>query len=64
MFNIETGESEGRAGITKCGQIIAESLETKENDYWNAQNRAVLLNDSVHYIHNEEVLSAKWGSNK
>ncbi|MCP4693915.1 MAG: hypothetical protein GY859_38125, partial [Desulfobacterales bacterium] len=65
MFDITTGESGGQAGIEKSGHIIAESIGNQDDSYWGwARDRAVLLNDSVHYIHNEKVISAEWGGDE
>lgn len=51
----------GKAGITLSGHLIAEE-RSDDNiyDYGYGNDRALILNDSVHFIHEGKVWSALW----
>ncbi len=68
LLKIHTGESGGPARIEKLGQIITESDEAgdishphKFADMGCQCDRIVLLNNSVHYFHFDELFSTPWG---
>ena len=60
LFDIDL---QGNNGITTAGQLIAEEpSDEKTYDYGFGYDRALILNDSAHYIHEGKVWSASWGS--
>lgn len=58
LFDIDV---QGETGITLSGQLIAEE-RSDENmyDYGFGYDRALILNDSAHFIHEGQVWSALW----
>ena len=60
LFDINV---EGGSGITMSGQLIAE-VRSADNiyDYGYGNDRALILNDSTHFIHEGKVWSALWTS--
>ncbi|MBF0621607.1 MAG: beta-propeller domain-containing protein [Magnetococcales bacterium] len=68
LFDIYSdGASSLQERIDPIGQITISSRDNGDTDggYWYfAQDRALLLNDSVHYIHGGQVWSGIWGDNK
>lgn len=60
LFNIDV---EGEDGITAAGQLIAEEQSAEKTyDYGFGYDRALILNDSAHFIHEGKVWSAPWSS--
>lgn len=54
---------QGEIGITLSGQLIAEERSAdKIYDYGYGNDRALILNDSTHFIHEGKVWSALWSS--
>jgi len=59
-FEIETGAN---AGITQHGKMIVESWS--EQQPWGPQrygDRSIIVNDSIYYIHGEQVFGANWNA--
>ncbi|MBI5406942.1 MAG: beta-propeller domain-containing protein [Nitrospirae bacterium] len=60
LFDIDL---EGDNGITLSGQLIAEERSAEKTyDYGYGYDRALILNDSAHFIHEGKVWSASWVS--
>jgi len=64
LFEIETGDHPGtEAGIKKTGDIIVEQDNSSQDYYYSrSSDRAVIVDDRVHYIHNANVWSADWNT--
>jgi uncharacterized secreted protein with C-terminal beta-propeller domain len=64
LFDIFTdGRPDQEASIEERGRIIVEQRSETNTDFWywnDSKDRAVLLEDSVHYIHDGQVWSAAW----
>ncbi|MBX2823373.1 MAG: beta-propeller domain-containing protein [Gammaproteobacteria bacterium] len=59
-FEVETGAN---AGITQHGKMIVESWSDQQP--WGPTrygDRSVIVNDSVYYIHGEQVFGANWNA--
>jgi len=58
-FDIRDGDD---AGITPRGALIVESASSGEQSYGPQQygDRAVMVNDSVFYVHGKDVWGARW----
>ncbi|MEK6713903.1 MAG: beta-propeller domain-containing protein, partial [Nitrospirota bacterium] len=60
LFDIDV---QGKTGITLSGQLIAEERSADNiYDYGYGNDRALILNDSTHFIHEGKVWSALWSS--
>lgn len=63
LFDIDTGENPDRAaGIKNIGKLIVESRSTGQTESYRSSNldRSVILEDSVHYVHDGKVWSQEW----
>ena len=60
LFDIDV---QGKNGITLSGQLIAEEHSAEKTyDYGYGYDRALILNDSAHFIHEGKIWSASWSS--